>query len=502
MANKILLIDKDKNHSKALKLYLERRQLHVLIADTNDDLMRLFDGLKPNIIIVDPGLPDTKVIHLLKEIKQSHPCTQIIITAVAEDIDLLMEEFHFDAASYLVKPIKSFALDLALKQARDWIAMNSKLDDYAQELEDLHNAQNLYHQLFDLVPCYISVQDRNLRLTATNQWFKMDFGGGIGVHCYEVYKHRTSPCEKCVVLATFDDGLSHQTEEVVTSKSGKQYNVLTCTAPIKDSTGQIAQVMEMATNITQIRQLQDQLTSLGLMIGSMSHGVKGMLTALDGGIYQLETGLAKQDRERTSRAFDQVKEMADRIRKMVLEILYYAKSRELQYKTLDIDRLAQQVVEAVKPIADKNGIRFETEISPSLGSIELDPNWIQAALVNFIENAVDACSSDRSKSDHYVKFKVFDMEPDQIRFIIQDNGMGMDRETQNKMFSLFFTSKGSQGTGLGLFIANLVIQQHNGNIQVESKPQEGSLITVCLPRRRPELRRTIQIPKKEQNNAE
>ena len=207
-------------------------------------------------------------------------------------------------------------------------------------------------------------------------------------------------------------------------------------------------------------------------------------------------------RERTSRAFDQVKEMADRIRKMVLEILYYAKSRELQYKSLDIGRLVQQVVEAVKPIADKNGIRFETEISSSLGSIEVDPNWVQAALVNFMENAVDACSSDRNKSDHYVKFNVFNIEPDRICFIIKDNGMGMDRETQDKMFTLFFTSKGSQGTGLGLFIANLVIQQHNGNIQVESKQQEGSLITICLPKRRPEQRTTNVIPKKEQNNAE
>ncbi len=502
MADKILLIDKDKNHSKALKLYLERRHLDVLIADTNDELMRLFDGLKPHILIADPGLPDTKTIHLLKEIKQSHPCTQIIITAVAEDIDLLMEKLHFDAVSYLAKPLKSLALDLALKQARDWIAINSRLDGYVKKLKDFDNAQNLYHQLFDVAPCYISVQDRNLRLTATNRRFKMDFGGGIGARCYEVYKHRTSPCEKCLVLATFDDGFSRHTEEIVTSKSGKQYNVLTFTSPIVDSTGQITQVMEMSTNITEIRQLQDQLTSLGLMIGSMSHGVKGMLTALDGGIYQLESGLARQDEERTGRAFDQVKEMAGRIRKMVLEILYYAKSRELQYKSLDIGRLAQQVVEAVKPIADKNGVRFETEISSSLGIVEADPIWIQAALVNFMENAVDACSSDRSKSDHYVKFNAFGIESDRICFIIEDNGMGMDRETQEKMFTLFFTSKGSHGTGLGMFIANLVIQQHNGNVQVESKLQEGSLITICLPRRRSKPLGITDTPKKEQNNAE
>ncbi len=502
MPYKILLIDKDKSHVKALKMFLERQQFDVFIANPNDEAPHLFNNFIPDIIIADPDLPDTGTIHLIKQIMESHPDIKVIVYTDADYLDQVMEDLGPCVVNYLTKPVKSQVLEFSLKQARDWISVSRKLNKCQKRLTDLSNTKSLFQQLFDEVPCYISVQNRQLHLTATNRMFKKDFGDEIGSYCYKVYKHRSTPCQECPVAATFADGQPHPTEEIVTSKSGKQYNVLTWTAPIRDANGEITQVMEMSTNITQIRQLQDNLTSLGLMLGSMSHGVKGMLTALDGGLYQLETGLARQDRERTSRAFDQVKEMADRIRKMVLQILYYAKSRELQYKSLDIGRLVQQVVEAVKPIADKNGIRFETEISSSLGSIEVDPNWVQAALVNFMENAVDACSSDRSKSDHYVKFNVFNIEPDRICFIIQDNGMGMDRETQDKMFTLFFTSKGSQGTGLGLFIANLVIRQHNGNIQVESKPQEGSLITICLPKRRPEPRTTNVIPKKEQSNAE
>ena len=74
--------------------------------------------------------------------------------------------------------------------------------------------------------------------------------------------------------------------------------------------------MEMSTNITQIRQLQDHLVSLGLMLGSVSHGVKGMLTALDGGIYHLEAGLAQDDHKRMVMAAGQVKEMSDKIKKI------------------------------------------------------------------------------------------------------------------------------------------------------------------------------------------
>ena len=494
MATEILLIDKDKSHADALSVYLERQQFEVHKAHSPDEALTFFDNLSLEIVLADPGLPDTDTVHLLKQIKNSHPGVQLIIMSADDSLDEAMDFLKQDVVHYLVKPVKSAALDLALKQARTWIVMNKKVARYEKKFKDLRNAQTLYQQLFDEVPCYISVQDKEFRLTATNRLFKRDFGDEIGSYCYEVYKHRGSPCQNCPVAATFQDGMPHPTEEIVTSKSGKQYNVLTWTAPIRNAEGEVTQVMEMSTNITRLRQLQDHLTSLGLMIGSMSHGVKGMLTALDGGIYQLETGLARQDETRTAKAFDQVKQMTDRIRKMVLEILYYAKSRELSYKSIDIAQMAEKVFGDAKAIADKNGIVLEADISSDLGLVEVDSNWMQAALVNFMENAVDACTYDQSKQDHIVNFKVYDQGNDRICFIIDDNGMGMDRETREKMFTLFFTSKGSQGTGLGLFIANRVIQQHGGTIKVESELQKGTRFKICLPRKRPEQPLRVDDP--------
>jgi len=501
MTDDILLIDRDKGHADALAVYLKRQRFDVSFADSIDNVQALFDNLIPDILLADSFLPDMGIINLLKQIKKSHPATQIIIIADPDYYDKAIEELQSDAIAYLEKPVKSHLLDLALKQAREWISLNKKLDLYAGKLADLHNAQNLYQQLFDEVPCYISVQDRQFRLTATNRMFKKDFGDEIGSHCYEIYKHRTSQCPECPVAGTFEDGKNHQTEEIVTSKSGKQYNTLTWTAPIKDSKGNITQVIEMSTNITQIRQLQDHLTSLGLMLGSMSHGVKGMLTAMDGGIYQLGTGIANKDDKRISKAFDQVKQMTDKIRDMVLDILYYAKSRALKYKSVGVNQFAESIKDTVEPIAGKNNIELNVNISPSLGEMEIDSNWVKASLVNFLENAVDACTYDRSKSEHHVDFRVCEKRPDRICFEIRDNGMGMDQETKEKMFTLFFTSKGSQGTGLGLFIANRVITQHSGSITVESKLREGSWFQICLPRKRPNQHRIIDFPEMDLNNS-
>ncbi|MBA3036131.1 MAG: response regulator, partial [Desulfobacterium sp.] len=494
MANEILIIDKDISHANALGVYLKRKKMNIYTAKNSDEILKLFDRINIKIVLADPSSFHTDFISILKKVKKFHPEVQIIIMAAPEEFDYTMAQLKDEAIHYMLKPVKSAALDMALKQAKTWVTVNNKLLRYEKKIHILQQTQNLFQQLFDEIPCYISVQNKDFRLTATNKMFKRDFGDEIGSHCYQIYKHRGTPCEKCPVSDTFEDGLSHSTEEVVTSKSGKQCNVITWTAPVKDSRGQISQVIEISTNITQIRQLQDHLISLGLMIGSMSHGIKGMLTALDGGIYKLETGLANKDAKRTDRAFEQIKQMAGRIRKMVLEILYYAKSRELVYETVEIEKMAQKAAEDAMAIAIKKGTRLKLDIAPSLGTIQVDPNWIHATLVNFLENAIDACIYDRSKKNHLAKFDVFEKSPNQICFIIKDNGMGMDQETKEKMFTLFFTSKGSQGTGLGLFIANRVICQHGGLIEVDSEPGKGSCFKITLPRKKPDLFPIVSFP--------
>jgi signal transduction histidine kinase/ActR/RegA family two-component response regulator len=494
MSSEILIIDADREHATALKHYLERQQHDVFIAGDAEEVLPYFEALSPNYILADPTDPDLNGVYVLKQYKQAYPLSQLVIMAAKEYMPGLMETIGSYAISYLEKPVSSVALDLALKQAREWILLNRKIDRYAEKLASLHVAQTLYQQLFDEVPCFISVQDRDFRITATNRRFKEHFGTEIGTYCYQTYKHRTSKCPDCPVADTFATGKPHQTEEVVTARSGRQYNVLTWTAPIRDENGKITQVMEMATDITQIRQLQDHLTSLGLMIGSMSHGVKGMLTGLDGSIYQLETGINKDDKARTERAVIQVRQMADRIRNMVLEILYYAKSRELKIETVDVGELIGMVVDTVTPTAKNNRVPIETQIDDGLGQFDVDPNWLQAALVNFLENAIDACIADRTKTDHKVEFSVQPLDDERLCFEISDNGMGMDQETREKMFTLFFSSKGSRGTGLGMFIAHHVIDQHGGKIEVSSTPGVGTHFVICLPRKPPPKAAPSELP--------
>jgi PAS domain S-box-containing protein len=348
--------------------------------------------------------------------------------------------------------------------------------------EELRAVREKYQRLFDAVPCYISVLDKELNLVEANRRFRADFGEPRSGRCHDLFAHRGEPCEHCPAAGTLTDGVPRQIESVVTTRAGAQHNVLIQTAPVAGESGEVEQVLEIATDITEIRALQDHLASLGLMLGSMSHGVKGLLTALDGGVFKVNSGLRRGDQDKIGEGWAIVADKIARIRKMVLDILYYAKSREPELCAVDAGAFAAEVAAVVEPKARQKGVRLLTRLAADLGEAELDEASLSPALVNFLENSVDACADDRSKAEHEIVFSVTG-SGQEIVFAIKDNGVGMDQDTREKMFSLFFSSKGSKGTGLGLFIANQAVSRHGGHILVESAPGEGSTITVVLPRR-------------------
>jgi signal transduction histidine kinase len=104
-------------------------------------------------------------------------------------------------------------------------------------------------------------------------------------------------------------------------------------------------------------------------------------------------------------------------------------------------------------------------------------------LVNLVDNSFDACRLDKKKDRHQVTISAKG-QADRVQFEVCDNGIGMEREAQDKAFTLFFSSKGSGGTGLGLFIANKIAQSHGGTIALESQPDQGTRFIVTIPRRR------------------
>ncbi len=229
-------------------------------------------------------------------------------------------------------------------------------------------------------------------------------------------------------------------------------------------------------------ELQDNLSNLGLMVGSISHGIKGLLTGLDGGLYLLGSGLKAKDLMKIEEGGDILKMMVERIRRMVSDILFYAKERNLRREEIDILTFAKDVIRVVKPKSKTLNITLVEDFDFSVDKIHIDAGFVHSALINILENAIDACMRNHEDKKHKIVFSVKNDEK-HLFFIISDNGIGMDIETRDNLFSLFFSSKGREGTGLGLFLSNKIIAQHGGSIGVDSVVGEGSRFTIKIPNR-------------------
>ncbi len=153
-------------------------------------------------------------------------------------------------------PVELFSHDEIGVLSQDFERMRQSVKDKTEALEE---SRRRFQTLFEQVPCYISVQDSDFKLVAVNKMFARDFGRKIGEYCYQVYKGRDSKCPGCAVEESFNDGQIHTAEETVLGPDGKPLYFLNLTAPITDREGNIIAVMEMATDVTDIRRLEDEL---------------------------------------------------------------------------------------------------------------------------------------------------------------------------------------------------------------------------------------------------
>ncbi len=138
-------------------------------------------------------------------------------------------------------------------------AINHMGQQIWESYNKLNRQRNEYQELFEQVPCLITVQDRDFRLLRYNREFAERFDPQPGDFCYQAYKGRTEKCVDCPVEKTFEDGLSHSGEESGIDKDGSLTHWIFTTSPLKNEKGEIVAAMEMSLDITSRKRLEEEL---------------------------------------------------------------------------------------------------------------------------------------------------------------------------------------------------------------------------------------------------
>ena len=145
----------------------------------------------------------------------------------------------------------------------------------------------------------------------------------------------------------------------------------------------------------------------------------------------------------------------------------------------DLNIVVSDVVDVLRATPNQNGVTIDWNPTSSLPRFEFDSFGIRQAVHNVVQNAVDACQNCASPK---ISVSLGLVSGDQeVVIVVQDNGKGIEPDELEKVFELFHSTKGNRGTGLGLAVARKILQEHGGNITVESRPGIGCKFVLRLP---------------------
>jgi PAS domain S-box-containing protein len=347
----------------------------------------------------------------------------------------------------------------------------------------------LQTKLFDEVPVSICIIDRRFHIVHANRRFGEMYGDWEGQTCYVVYKGRRSRCEVCALVSTFADGRVRTREEEGVTRNGQKVHYLVHMVPIISPGRRINYVIEMSTDITPIKLLEqekreaDRLAAVGETVAGIAHGMKNVLMALEGGMYGVTTGIEQGDDERIAQGWTVLQDNIARMSRFVKEFLDFARGRAADVRLVDPNQVAAKVADQFREQAAQAGIELRTDLQVDIRMAPMDEEEIHSCLVNLVSNALDACQM----SDVERQFVVTLTSRDQdgvLSYEVSDNGCGIDYEISRKIFTSFFSAKAAnKGTGLGLLTTKKIVHQHGGKVSFETKKGEGSLFRILLPRK-------------------
>ncbi len=468
--------------------------------------------------------------------------------------------------------------------------------------------QRQYNLLFERVPCYVSVIDRDFRIVRANEKFRQAFGEAEGRYCYQVYKRRKKPCSRCPAALTFRDGTEHVSEQVGLRQDGTPAYYVVTTAALSRGAHGVAHVIEMAADVTEVRELEtdlrkaddfyeslvrnaasgilavdtageiriinpaarallhwtsarppapdqlramlpqeffapaqengtvvnmpetslhavggeevpvrfsavelrsrgtklgraalmqdlremkqleqerldaERLAAVGQTVAGLAHTIKNLLMGLEGGMYMVDTGLARSDAERIVNGWEILKRNFEKTTTLVKDFLSFAKGRPPELAPANPKALARNVVDLYHDAAANQGVDLVLEASPDVSEAMLDARGMETCLTNLVSNGIDAATKP-GQTGGKVSVRTRDVGNDLV-FEVADNGCGIDQEIKSKIFTTFFTTKGGKGTGLGLLTTRKIVQEHGGRMDFESVPGQGSIFRIRLPRSR------------------
>lgn len=281
-------------------------------------------------------------------------------------------------------------------------------------------------------------------------------------------------------------------ELLLSSRSDREFWADLDLMPIPDADGRDAHWIAILRDISDRRQLEEQLfhaqkmDAVGRLAGGVAHDFNNLLTAIGGFSELLLEDLPRGSGPHAEVA--QIKAAADRATALTRQLLAFSRKQILRPRHVDVNGLVLDLERLMRRVISARVI-IRTAFEEPLPSVYADPVQLEQVLINLVVNASDAMPEGGlltvetgcvTLGDSYIS-RHHGVEPGRyVCLIVSDTGHGMDRTTRERMFEPFFTTKPS-GTGLGLSTVYGIVRQSGGHVWVYSEVGVGTTFKVYLP---------------------
>ena len=279
------------------------------------------------------------------------------------------------------------------------------------------------------------------------------------------------------------------------------------------------QLYAIGRDITDQRDLEEQLRqsqkmeAIGQLTGGIAHDFNNILTGIIGSLEMLQRRLAAGRHDAVDRYIAAATASAQRAAGLTHRLLAFSRRQSLDVRATDVNRLVSGMEEILRRTLGEN-IRLEPALDPRPWLVETDSNQLESALLNLAINARDAMPAGgrltvvtRNLPAGAVAEEgtgVDRLRPgDYVALTVTDTGTGMTPDVIAKAFDPFFTTKPiGQGTGLGLSMVYGFMRQSGGQVRIESRPGQGTAVTLYLPRSGGTVRAEAAEPRREAPRAQ
>jgi signal transduction histidine kinase len=232
----------------------------------------------------------------------------------------------------------------------------------------------------------------------------------------------------------------------------------------------IEELQRMEAEVRELKSLE-KFTATGRIARTIAHEVRNPLTNIALAAEQLQEINQTPD---SSMLLEMINRNSIRINQLVSDLLNATKAIEVNLQKVNLHKILDDTLHMAADRIELAGVKVEKHYAKEICEIRVDEKIIKVAVLNIIVNAIEAMEKNRGLLTVRTK-----KEGDKCLIEIEDNGIGMDQDTLQRLFEPYFTSK-TKGNGLGLTNCQNIILSHHGKIEVKSKPGKGSVFTIFL----------------------